>query len=88
MDTNGAGDTFATAYMLALARHARSPGADANWVASRAVMRDQVGLKQDGTLESAHLRVVSPCQRSAIACSTCFGRPLVGQDPCTSRCQA
>ena len=41
MDTNGAGDTFATAYMLALARHARSPGADANWVASRAVMHEQ-----------------------------------------------
>ena len=41
MDTNGAGDTFATAYMLALTRHARSPGADANWVASRAVMREQ-----------------------------------------------
>ncbi|CAK0786790.1 hypothetical protein CVIRNUC_010004 [Coccomyxa viridis] len=41
VDTNGAGDTFATAYMLALARHARSPGADANWVASRAVMHEQ-----------------------------------------------
>ncbi len=41
VDTNGAGDTFATAYMLALARHARSPGADANWVASRAVMHPQ-----------------------------------------------
>lgn len=41
VDTNGAGDTFATAYMLALARHARNPGADANWVASRAVMHAQ-----------------------------------------------
>ena len=41
VDTNGAGDTFATAYMLALARHARSPGTDANWVASRAVMHAQ-----------------------------------------------
>lgn len=41
VDTNGAGDTFATAYMLALARRARSPGATANWVASRAVMQPQ-----------------------------------------------
>ena len=70
VDTNGAGDTFATAYMLALARHARSPGADANWVASRAVMQAQVVPKQDGMLESEYLRVVSPCQRSAIACCT------------------
>ena len=41
VDTNGAGDTFATAYMLALARRAGSPGAVANWVASRAVMQAQ-----------------------------------------------
>lgn len=41
VDTNGAGDTFATAYMLALARRAHSPGAVANWVASRAVMQAQ-----------------------------------------------
>ena len=41
VDTNGAGDTFATAYMLAMARGARSPGAVANWVASRAVMHEQ-----------------------------------------------
>ena len=35
VDTNGAGDTFATAYMLALAGRSRSPGAAANWAASR-----------------------------------------------------
>lgn len=40
-DTNGAGDTFATAYMLALASGWRSPGGFANWAASRAVMRPQ-----------------------------------------------
>ncbi|KAK9861264.1 hypothetical protein WJX84_006322, partial [Apatococcus fuscideae] len=30
-DTNGAGDTFATAYMLALSRGSTDPGAVANW---------------------------------------------------------
>ena len=41
VDTNGAGDTFATAYMLAVASHVRSPGAFASWAASRAVMQPQ-----------------------------------------------
>lgn len=41
MDTNGAGDTFATAYMLALAARSLSPGATANWAASRAVTQPQ-----------------------------------------------
>ncbi|KAK9835526.1 hypothetical protein WJX74_002373 [Apatococcus lobatus] len=40
-DTNGAGDTFATAYMLALSRGSSTPGAVANWAASRAVMLPQ-----------------------------------------------
>ena len=40
-DTNGAGDTFATAYMLALSRGSTDPGAVANWAASRAVMLPQ-----------------------------------------------
>ena len=35
VDTNGAGDTFATAYMLAMAGRSRNPGAAATWVASR-----------------------------------------------------
>ena len=35
MDTNGAGDTFATAYMLAMAGRSRNPGAAATWAASR-----------------------------------------------------
>lgn len=42
VDTNGAGDTFATAYMLALALRDPHPGATANWAASRAVLRPQV----------------------------------------------
>lgn len=42
MDTNGAGDTFATAYMLALARWDQRPGETANWAASRAVGQQQV----------------------------------------------
>ena len=41
VDTNGAGDTFATAYMLALAARSLSPGATANWAASRAVTQPQ-----------------------------------------------
>lgn len=41
VDTNGAGDTFATAYMLALAARARDPGAAANWAAGRAVALPQ-----------------------------------------------
>ncbi|GIL71499.1 hypothetical protein Vretimale_2635 [Volvox reticuliferus] len=40
-DTNGAGDTFATAYMLALSRGLRDPGHHAAWAASRAVMQAQ-----------------------------------------------
>lgn len=40
-DTNGAGDTFATAYMLALQSGWPSPGTFANWAASRAVMMPQ-----------------------------------------------
>jgi len=45
VDTNGAGDTFATAYMLALTRHDRSPGMTANWAAARAVSQPQVRAK-------------------------------------------
>ena len=37
VDTNGAGDTFATAYMLAMAGRSRNPGAAATWAASRSV---------------------------------------------------
>ncbi|PNW75901.1 hypothetical protein CHLRE_12g555750v5 [Chlamydomonas reinhardtii] len=40
-DTNGAGDTFATGYMLALSRGLADPGAHASWAASRAVMQPQ-----------------------------------------------
>ncbi len=41
VDTNGAGDTFATMYMLALARGDKDPGAFAALAASRAVMQPQ-----------------------------------------------
>ena len=41
VDTNGAGDTFATAYMLAMAARSLHPGSTANWAASRAVMQPQ-----------------------------------------------
>eukprot|EP00878_Enallax_costatus_P020639 GHUV01021825.1.p2 GENE.GHUV01021825.1~~GHUV01021825.1.p2 ORF type:complete len:145 (-),score=16.43 GHUV01021825.1:923-1357(-) len=41
VDTNGAGDTFATTFMLALMRGDKSPGTTASWAASRAVMQPQ-----------------------------------------------
>jgi hypothetical protein len=41
VDTNGAGDTFATVYMLALARGEKDPGVTASLAASRAVMQPQ-----------------------------------------------
>ena len=41
VDTNGAGDTFATSYMLALAAGERNPGQTASWAASRAVQQPQ-----------------------------------------------
>ena len=40
-DTNGAGDTFATMYMISLMRGDPSPGATASWAASRAVLLPQ-----------------------------------------------
>lgn len=41
VDTNGAGDTFATAFMLGLLRGQHAPGDAAAWAASRAVMQPQ-----------------------------------------------
>lgn len=41
VDTNGAGDTFATVYMLAAMRGDPSPGSTASWAASRAVLQPQ-----------------------------------------------
>ena len=41
VDTNGAGDTFATAYMIALAARHHNPGQKASWAASRAVQQPQ-----------------------------------------------
>ena len=42
VDTNGAGDTFATAYMLALMQGRGQPGSVANWAAAQAVSQPQV----------------------------------------------
>lgn len=42
VDTNGAGDTFATAYMLALASGSANPGREASHAASCAVTKPQV----------------------------------------------
>lgn len=41
VDTNGAGDSFATAYMLGLAREHPNPAALANWAGGMAVTRPQ-----------------------------------------------
>ena len=41
VDTNGAGDTFATAYMLALMQGQPQPGRAANWAAAQAVSQPQ-----------------------------------------------
>jgi hypothetical protein len=41
VDTNGAGDTFATMYMIALMRGMQQPSAVASWAASRAVLQPQ-----------------------------------------------
>jgi hypothetical protein len=41
VDTNGAGDTFATSFMIALMRGDPHPGHKAAWAASRAVMQPQ-----------------------------------------------
>jgi sugar/nucleoside kinase (ribokinase family) len=54
-DTNGAGDTFATTYMLAMAVNDRQPGVTANWAASRAVAQPQVLFPTLGCV------AVAPC---------------------------
>ncbi|KAI8466451.1 MAG: Ribokinase-like protein [Monoraphidium minutum] len=41
VDTNGAGDTFATAFMIAAMLGDADPGAAASWAASRAVLQPQ-----------------------------------------------
>lgn len=42
VDTNGAGDTFATAFMLSLASGGDNPGVVANWAGAKAVLQPQV----------------------------------------------
>lgn len=42
VDTNGAGDTFAAGYMIALAQGHEEPAQLASFAASRAVMQPQV----------------------------------------------
>lgn len=45
IDTNGAGDTFATAYMLAIAAHSVDPGLDASRAAAQTVTKPQVCMQ-------------------------------------------
>ena len=68
-DTNGAGDTFATAYMLALAAGARNPGAIANWAAGRAVAMPQAckpGCVRDAVLAGSRWARWGAWQRSLV----------------------
>jgi len=68
-DTNGAGDTFATAYMLALAAGARDPGAIANWAAGRAVAMPQAckpGCVRDAVLAGSRWARWGAWQRSLV----------------------
>jgi hypothetical protein len=67
-DTNGAGDTFATAYMLALSRGLSDPGHHAAWAASRAVMQAQSCKPQCAAdLIEGHVPVWGPADRAAAA---------------------
>ncbi|KAG2427032.1 hypothetical protein HYH02_014678 [Chlamydomonas schloesseri] len=67
-DTNGAGDTFATGYMLALARGLPDPGAHASWAASRAVMQPQSCKPHcAGDLIEGHVPAWRPADRLAAA---------------------
>lgn len=80
VDTNGAGDTFATVYMLAAMRGDPSPGSTASWAASRAVLQPQTckprcaprlitapagGVPQLGHLERAWIAAVPLLQHLA-----------------------
>jgi sugar/nucleoside kinase (ribokinase family) len=67
LDTNGAGDTFATAYALALAWRLSDPGYVASWAASRAVQQPQVSM-----LHCASLVSLWPCGDHAGPCPLRF----------------
>lgn len=60
VDTNGAGDSFATAYMVALALRDPHPGATANWAASRTVLSPQVLASTPFLQHSCRLRFFPP----------------------------
>ncbi|KAG2500935.1 hypothetical protein HYH03_000760 [Edaphochlamys debaryana] len=65
-DTNGAGDTFATGYMLALSRGLADPAHHAAWAASRAVMQPQSCKPQcAGDLIAGHVPPWGPADRLA-----------------------
>ena len=68
VDTNGAGDTFATAYMLALASGSNQPGTLANWAAAQAVSQSQVRLPAESVCLSPGLASPQP--------SNCYGASL------------
>ncbi|MEW5312427.1 MAG: hypothetical protein WDW38_004064 [Sanguina aurantia] len=71
-DTNGAGDVFATAFMVAMLLGHQDPGSHASWAASRAVMQEQQCKPAcAGTLLSA---AVNPQLSTSTAASLITGR--------------
>jgi hypothetical protein len=88
VDTNGAGDTFATMYMIAAMRGDPSPGSTASWAASRAVLQPQTckprcapqlitapgGLPVLGQLEKGWIAAVPLAQHIAGVAAGFVGR--------------
>lgn len=77
VDTNGAGDTFATMFMLALMRGDPAPGNTASWAASRAVMQPQTCKPRCAPLlvtEPGGVPPIGPWERVQLAV-----RPLLAQ---------
>jgi hypothetical protein len=78
VDTNGAGDTFATSFMIALMRGDPNPGRTAAWAASRAVMQPQTCKPRCApaliTAAPDGLQPISEAERVRIAL-----RPLLSQ---------
>ena len=64
VDTNGAGDTFATAYMLAIATHTRNPGAPSAHTILPGCLSDGEKLSHLG---ASHLALLSSCRSSRAA---------------------
>lgn len=94
IDTNGAGDTFATVYMMAAMRGDPSPGSTASWAASRAVLQPQTCKPRCAPLlisAPGGVPVLTPAERVVIAAvpllqhlvgiAAGVGRQLVGVVP-------